>query len=209
VAFGDGFANSGGNQFRRPRMTAVRFYYDRISRHHRRSRIATGNGKRERKIARAEHDHRANGNEHAADVRFGDWLSLGNCVIYPRVDPGAFAGDLGKEFELVDRASAFTSQASFRQAGLLVRTGNESIPQSNDFISDVLQKNSALLAGGFTKGLKSSCCQLKRRIDFLVTRKKKRWLQGGSVEGAVGLECGSSAQTQLVPDKAAAMHVHK
>ena len=86
----------------------MRFYDDGVAGRECGNRVATRNRKRERKIARPKNDDRADGDQHAPQVRLGYGLPVGDGVVDPRVNPGAVPYYLGKKSELPDRAAAFS-----------------------------------------------------------------------------------------------------
>jgi hypothetical protein len=97
-------------------MRVVRFHHHRTTRRQRRGRVAARDRKRQRKIARAEYDYRADGSEHSPKVGLRQRLAARNCAVNARVYPRAFADQISEHPQLIYRAPALAHQTVFQQA---------------------------------------------------------------------------------------------
>ncbi len=153
------FFGGGGNrarhQFRRSGMRRMRFDHHRATSSQRRSRIASGHRKCQRKIAGSEHRHGPDGNQHSTNIRFRQRLAIRLRQINARFDPRTFANQRGEHFQLVHRATAFTGQPLFGQSGFDVGAFDQRIANRQNFIRDGVQKSCAIFRGQLSVRVKS------------------------------------------------------
>src|SRR5580692_13067804 len=86
---GDGAGDDLGGKLAGSRMRGMRLDDHRASGRERRGGIAAAHGKSQRKIAGTEDDDRAEGPQQGAEIRAGEWLTIGESRVDARLHPGA------------------------------------------------------------------------------------------------------------------------
>jgi len=149
VGFLDRLLHRPADQFRSSGMGWPGLDDHRTSGRQRRGRIAPGHGEGQWKIARRKHDHRPDGNQHAAKVRLRDRPAVGDRPIDPRIDPRTFADHAGEQPQLTARAAAFHLEPSGGQARLGAAAVDQLVAQGLDPLGDPLQQPGGL--GGVSR----------------------------------------------------------
>ncbi len=132
----DGAFDGGSDERRRCRLRRMRLVHDGTASAERRRRVVARGAEGERKVARAEHRHGAERNEHAPEVgaRRGRarWIS----AIDAHLEPGPILDRVGDQAQLVHGSRAFSLQSGDGEPGLGVRRGGQHIGSGIDLAGD-------------------------------------------------------------------------
>ena len=112
----------------------------------RRSRVAARRGKSDRKIADAERHDGSQRPEHAADVGFGNWLSIWIGMIDPCVNPGALFDQIRKHPQLAKCASGLATDTTLGQSRLQGCAQGQFVRDRLNVVCHLAQKCRPILA---------------------------------------------------------------
>ena len=159
---GDGLSHDLG----RTGMGVMRLHHDRASGGQGRSGIPAGHREREREIAGAEYDHRANRPEHIAKIRLWNGLPIGHRGIDAGINPGSLVEQIGEESQLSGGASGFTGQSTLGQSGFGRAALPDLLGHRFDVGCDLPEESRPVPAGPSRKRLEGRFGKLSRPVDF-------------------------------------------
>ncbi len=131
-----GADNGPRHEFGSAGVGGMRLHDDGVARREGRGRVPPGDGKRQGKIARAKDGHGADRPQHAADIRAGKRLAVGQSRIDASIDPIAVARHGRKQAQLRAGPCALAAQAGERQGRLLVGALQQGVTDGFDFGGD-------------------------------------------------------------------------
>ena len=172
------FADCVAHQRAGARMRGMRFHDYGIACGEGRSRVSSGYGKGQGKIAGAENGDRAERVMHGADGGLGQGLAVGVSVIDARVHPGAFFHYFRKEPQLITGSPHLALQASFGQCCFQVGPLDDGRRRSFDGGGNAAQKGAFFLARKLAVNGKGGLRQARRPLQIVQRWRRKIRLQG-------------------------------
>ena len=132
----------------------------------RRGRIASSHGERQWEVARTEHGHGTDRNQHAADVWFRRRFTVRDGAVDTGAHPGAFTDKSREKLQLVHSAAALPNQPFGNgQRGFGVRRRQQFVTECFDLFRDRFQKNCTSFRGQPAKLFEGGLCRYKCPID--------------------------------------------
>jgi hypothetical protein len=114
AAFPNASPHGSPHQFARAGMCGMRLENYRIAARECGRRVSPGDGKCQRKIARAKHHHRTQRSQHRTNIGFRRRLAIRIAVVDARLHPRSFFHHLRKQSKLGARARGFPLQPRLR-----------------------------------------------------------------------------------------------
>src|SRR6516225_6602690 len=117
--------------------------------------FASGHRKRKWKVACTKDDHWTDRNQHPAQIGARHRFPVRHSRINARFRTGSVLNQIGKQSQLIDRASTLASEPLSAKAGFACRLIDQLIAELFDFAGDSLQKSCDDLWRAFAKNRES------------------------------------------------------
>ena len=161
------------------------FHDDGTAGRERRSRVATRDGKCERKVAGPEHDDRAERHLAHAQIRTRQRLAIRQRRIDAQSHPAAFTKFICEEPQLTDRACPLARESCERQSRFGMRPFEEFIAERHDLLASCFEELRALLRIELAIDVKGRPGKRARLFDILSRSRADRGCRCSPVAGLV------------------------